>query len=62
VPHGKHARSQTAFRLTKTLREWLPVQAEHEGRTMTAIVEDALEAYKAGRIVPLLPDDQDQGT
>jgi predicted DNA-binding protein len=41
-----HKLSQTAFRLPADLRAWLQGQAEREGRTMTEIVTDALEAYR----------------
>ncbi len=42
---GNHNDNQTAFRLG-TLLPWLREQAEREGRTMTAIVKDALERYR----------------
>lgn len=59
---GKHSRGQTAFRLPEAVLVWLRGQAQQEGRPMTHIVIEALEAYRAGRIVPLSHDDQDQGT
>lgn len=46
MPHGVHNTRQTAFRLPEGLLAWLREQAEREGRTMTDIVEDALEEYR----------------
>lgn len=45
MPHGIHATRQTAFRLPEGLLAWLRQQAEDEGggRTMTDIVQRALE-------------------
>ena len=48
-PQGVHTRSQTAFRLPRALLAWLKAQAEREGRTMTDIVENALNDYRAHR-------------
>lgn len=61
-PSDKHLRPQTAFRLPEAVLVWLREQAEREGRSMTAITIEALEAYRAGRIVPLSPNGKDQGS
>lgn len=45
MPRGDHSEVQTAFRLPQTLRDRLRARAKAEHRTMTAIVELALEAY-----------------
>ena len=44
-----HKLTQTAFRLPEGLLAWLREQAEREHRTRTAVVRDALEAYKASQ-------------
>jgi hypothetical protein len=46
MPHGVHNSRQTAFRLPEGLLAWLREHAEREGRTMTEIVTEALEAYR----------------
>jgi len=45
MPHGVHSTRQTAFRLPEGLLAWLRAQAgrEGDGRTMTDIVQRALE-------------------
>ena len=47
---GVHKTTQTAFRLPKGLLAWLRAQAEAEDRPMTAIVTDALKAYRAAQV------------
>lgn len=44
--HGVHNLTQTAFRIPEGLLAWLRAQAEHEERPMSAIVLDALQAYR----------------
>ena len=46
MPHGIHSTAQTAFRLPEGLLAWLREQATAEDRAMTAVVIDALEAYR----------------
>jgi hypothetical protein len=46
MPHGEHLTAQTAFRFPEDLLVWLREQATAEDRAMTAIVIDALEAYR----------------
>ena len=46
MAHGEHKGVQTAFRLPEALLAWLREQARAEGRTMTAVVQQALEAYR----------------
>ena len=46
MPHGVHAKDQTAFRLPPDLRDWLKAQAEREGRTMTDIMVSVLADYR----------------
>jgi hypothetical protein len=52
MPAGTHKTTQTAFRIPEGLLAWLRNQAEAEQRTMTAIVTDALTAYRATRDQP----------
>ena len=53
-PHGEHNDTQTAFRLGSLL-PWLRQQATAEGRTMTAIVKDALAEYRQRHATPTEP-------
>jgi|SRR5215471_8496156 len=45
----RHLTEQTAFRFPVDLMTWLREQAHREGRSMTAIVIDALEGYRRKR-------------
>ena len=51
MPHGEHLLRQTGFRLPEGLLAWLREQAEREGRTMTAVVIDALRMYQSAEKV-----------
>ena len=42
MPHGVHAKDQTAFRLDPDLRARLKGASEEDGRTMTDVVSEAI--------------------
>ena len=48
MPHGVHAKDQTAFRFPPGILPRLKAQAEMEGRTMTDIVTDLVTGYLDG--------------
>ena len=48
MPHGVHAKDQTAFRFPPGVLPRLKAQAEAEGRTMTDIVVGLVAGYLDG--------------